>query len=437
MTMSKAALDVLAERRRQIEIEGFAPERDDTYVQGELGRAGACYALGTQVLDSDLWAFWPEGWDRAWWRPGPDRRRDLVKAGALILAEIERLDRKADGRRTTLMRPSLNSEARTPTDGQPFYCRVCGSGYSEYMACDSPECSLESIEEAKERATQKNGHVVDDPPHGVSAAGDVMRHTSYASLIERHAMTEPGTVVRHLKTGGEYEVIDLAVLQSAEPISDMAGLVAYRARRDNSIWVRPVGEFTDGRFVTIAGAVKRNPGHFVTREEVLRNEGVSSEELRRIDPVHPSFIDAVMNINGMGDLLADVRAFHEACDVPVLLELRIVPERIELRRELVREEVREFNEALDERNPVKLADAIADVIYVLVGTSLEFGIPLHRVWAEVQRSNMAKVDPATGKVTKRPDGKVLKPKGWTPPDIAGALDLGRPVPPHGSGPDNQ
>ena len=51
------------------------------------------------------------------------------------------------------------------------------------------------------------------------------------------------------------------------------------------------------------------------------------------------------------------------------------------------------------------------------------GIPLDRVWAAVHRSNMAKVDPATGKVIKRADGKVLKPEGWTPPDIPAALAI--------------
>lgn len=64
----------------------------------------------------------------------------------------------------------------------------------------------------------------------------------------------------------------------------------------------------------------------------------------------------------------------------------------------------------------KLSDGLADLIYVTVGTALEFGIPLDRVWAEVQRANMQK---ASG--PRRADGKVLKPPGWVPPDIHGAL----------------
>lgn len=69
---------------------------------------------------------------------------------------------------------------------------------------------------------------------------------------------------------------------------------------------------------------------------------------------------------------------------------------------------------------VTVADALADIIVVCVGMALELGIPLDRVWAEVQRSNLAK-RAADGSVRRRPDGKVLKPDGWTPPDIERAL----------------
>jgi len=70
-----------------------------------------------------------------------------------------------------------------------------------------------------------------------------------------------------------------------------------------------------------------------------------------------------------------------------------------------------------------LSDGLADLIYVCVGCALEYGIPLDRVGDEVQRSNMAKVDPLTGAVRRRLDGKILKPEGWTPPDIAGVMGL--------------
>lgn len=90
-TFTKAAADVLSERIRQIEVEGWSPEHDDKHRHGELAQAAACYALGEcAVGEEQLWPF-----DWIWWKPRGDRE-DLVKAGALILAEIERLDRLSD-----------------------------------------------------------------------------------------------------------------------------------------------------------------------------------------------------------------------------------------------------------------------------------------------------------------------------------------------------
>ncbi|MFG8423228.1 hypothetical protein ACEOSX_29975 [Pseudomonas aeruginosa] len=92
----QAWIDVQAERRRQVEAEGWTPEHDDEHSHGQMARAAACYALagssdpndGTAALLVSL--AWP--WDQQWWKP-TSARRDLVKACALALAEIERLDR--------------------------------------------------------------------------------------------------------------------------------------------------------------------------------------------------------------------------------------------------------------------------------------------------------------------------------------------------------
>lgn len=94
--LSQAAADVLAERRRQIEAEGWTAEHDSEHGKGQLARAAACYAMAGSCEPSDETAgilvdlAWP--WAPQWWKPAT-ARRDLVKAGALILAEIERLDR--------------------------------------------------------------------------------------------------------------------------------------------------------------------------------------------------------------------------------------------------------------------------------------------------------------------------------------------------------
>jgi len=84
--MSQGEIDVLAERQRQIEIEGWTPEHDEEVnTDGELVRAAVCYAV--LALHDDWWP-----WADVWWKP-KNRRRDLVRAAALIIAEIDRLDR--------------------------------------------------------------------------------------------------------------------------------------------------------------------------------------------------------------------------------------------------------------------------------------------------------------------------------------------------------
>lgn len=89
LRLSQAAADVEAERRRQVESEGWTAEGDDRYKNRELAAAAECYS-GTVYPNEQCPAMWP--WDVSWWKPS-DYRRNLVKAGALILAEIERLDR--------------------------------------------------------------------------------------------------------------------------------------------------------------------------------------------------------------------------------------------------------------------------------------------------------------------------------------------------------
>lgn len=94
---SSAVSDVLAERRRQVTSEGYTHEQDDRYTDGELREAAACYivAEGSPGLVPELWP-----WPATYWKP-TNLRRDLVKAGALILADIERLDRQTALREAT------------------------------------------------------------------------------------------------------------------------------------------------------------------------------------------------------------------------------------------------------------------------------------------------------------------------------------------------
>ena len=91
---TQAARDVLAERLRQVTAEGWTPEHDDAHDSEEMAIAAACYAesAGGYNHPSTVPSNWP--WASKWWK-STTPRRDLVKAGALILAEIERIDRAA------------------------------------------------------------------------------------------------------------------------------------------------------------------------------------------------------------------------------------------------------------------------------------------------------------------------------------------------------
>jgi hypothetical protein len=84
---------IIDERERQMAVEGWTPEHDDSYTDGALRDAAICYALvcdpRTEVRTSG--PIWP--WDDAWWKPSDDPIRNLVKSGALIAAEIDRLQR--------------------------------------------------------------------------------------------------------------------------------------------------------------------------------------------------------------------------------------------------------------------------------------------------------------------------------------------------------
>lgn len=97
------------------------------------------------------------------------------------------------------------------------------------------------------------------------------------------------------------------------------------------------------------------------------------------------------------------------------------PAQSEMYRELIAEEFGELCEAEVAKDTVEEFDAVLDMIVVLIGYGLSRGWPMNDGWAEVMRSNMAKIDPRTGAVRRREDGKILKPEGWTPPDLASLI----------------
>ncbi len=92
-----------------------------------------------------------------------------------------------------------------------------------------------------------------------------------------------------------------------------------------------------------------------------------------------------------------------------------------MRRSLISEEYWEYDRAVDKRDLVNLAQELADILYVVYGAALEYGIPLDEVFDEIHRANMSKLD-ADGSVLRREDGKVLKGPNYKAPDIEAILN---------------
>jgi len=122
----------------------------------------------------------------------------------------------------------------------------------------------------------------------------------------------------------------------------------------------------------------------------------------------------------MSNWFEDVKDFHRAFGqrIGTVPELPDANERV-LRMRLISEEFEEYRNAEYDNNTVEIADALADIIYIALGTAVSYGIPLDKVFEEVHRSNMTKL--VNGKVLRREDGKIQKPEGWTPPDIESVL----------------
>ena len=111
----------------------------------------------------------------------------------------------------------------------------------------------------------------------------------------------------------------------------------------------------------------------------------------------------------------DQEKFMRACDQSVD---EFNKDQFNLYVSLIGEEVRELYDAITAHNKVETLDALVDILVVTVGALHSMGADAEGAWKEVMRTNFAKIDKETGKVRKREDGKVLKPVGWTAPELA-------------------
>lgn len=116
----------------------------------------------------------------------------------------------------------------------------------------------------------------------------------------------------------------------------------------------------------------------------------------------------------MNNPFDDQAKFMKACDQTVgsmnLLQY-------ELYYSLIKEEMAELFSAHANANRTEQLDALIDILVVTIGALHSIGADTEGAWSEVMRTNFAKIDPNTGKVRKREDGKVLKPQDWQPPNL--------------------
>jgi len=107
----------------------------------------------------------------------------------------------------------------------------------------------------------------------------------------------------------------------------------------------------------------------------------------------------------------DQATFMKACDQTVG---EVNGRQFTLYLKLITEE---FFELQESKTQLDQLDALIDILVVTIGALHSMGADAEGAWQEVMRSNLSKIDLNTGKVNKREDGKVLKPKGWSPPHL--------------------
>ena len=107
----------------------------------------------------------------------------------------------------------------------------------------------------------------------------------------------------------------------------------------------------------------------------------------------------------------DIDTFHTACDQEPSVE------NYAMYTKLIGEELGELMSAIMLNDRVEQIDALTDILVVTLGAIRAGGFDGEGAWKEVMDTNFAKIDPTTGKVTKRADGKVLKPEGWKAPQL--------------------
>ena len=119
----------------------------------------------------------------------------------------------------------------------------------------------------------------------------------------------------------------------------------------------------------------------------------------------------------MSKTFTDVSVFLTAVGQQVPVKPIGETDQSKLYKKLIDEEYHEFLEAFYTDDTVEEIDACFDMMWVIIGYMKSRGWDCENIWDEGAKSNLSKIDPVTGLVRRREDGKILKPEGWKPPDF--------------------
>jgi len=92
-------------------------------------------------------------------------------------------------------------------------------------------------------------------------------------------------------------------------------------------------------------------------------------------------------------------------------------ELVNFRTAFLLEELAEYTQALTKKDTAAALDALVDIVYIALGTAWLFNLPFEKAWEEVQKANMKKIRTKSKSKKRGTSFDVVKPKGWTPPDI--------------------
>lgn len=120
----------------------------------------------------------------------------------------------------------------------------------------------------------------------------------------------------------------------------------------------------------------------------------------------------------MKDSQEKVREFHRKFQVYISQQPVVPPAKVrELRKELIEEELVEFERASDAGDMIGVADGLGDLLYVVLGAACAWGLNIEPIFDEIHRSNMTKEG---GHLS--PSGKIIKPDGYSPPNLAPLIE---------------